>query len=56
MGLFSKPETDQAVAAYKKARAELERVSRRDRTESDDYLAANARVGETAVRLPWWRR
>lgn len=41
---------------YRAARRELERISRRDRTETDDYLAANSRVAEAERRVPWWRR
>lgn len=42
--------------AYKAARAELERISERDREETDDYLAANHAVIEAEKKLPWWQR
>jgi len=53
MKLFGDP---QAVADHKAAREELDRVSRRDRAETDDVLAANRRVVETEQNVPWWRR
>ena len=46
----------QAIADHREALAELERVSRRDRAETDDYLAANRRVIETEKNVPWYRR
>lgn len=46
----------QAIQEYKAAREDLERVSKRDREETDDYLAANARVVEAEKHVPWWRR
>ncbi|WP_170301595.1 hypothetical protein [Saccharopolyspora hirsuta] len=46
----------QAADEYKTAQAELEKVSRRDRTETDEYLAANDRVARAAQNVPWWRR
>ncbi len=41
---------------YRAARADLDRISRRDRTETDAYLAANDRVAEAERNVPWWRR
>lgn len=51
----------QAVAAHKKARAELERVSEADRKagrhwETEEYLDANDAVIETEQHVPFWRR
>ena len=46
----------QAIADHKAAKAELERVSKRDRAETDAYLAANRRVIETEKDVPWYRR
>jgi hypothetical protein len=46
----------QAVAEHKAAKTELERISKQDRTETDEYLAANRRVIETEKHVPWWRR
>lgn len=42
--------------AYKAAKAELERVSKRDREETDEFLAANHAVIEAEKNVPWWRR
>jgi len=49
-------ESKQAVQEHKAARANLERVSARDRTESDAYLAANRRVIETEQKVSVFRR
>ncbi len=46
----------QARDEHKNAKAELERVSKRDRAETDAYLKANKRVAETEKHVPWWRR
>ena len=46
----------QANEDYKPAKAELERISRRDKTETDDYLKANDAVVEAAKHVSWWRR
>ncbi len=46
----------EAVAEHKAAREELARVSAGIRTETPEYLAANARVIETEKNVPWWRR
>lgn len=57
MGLFSKdPQKDAAVKEHKDARRELERVSKRDGYESDDYLKANRRVIDAEKNVPWYRR
>lgn len=48
--------TPEARTAHREARDDLERVSRRDREESDEFLAANDRVIETEKDLPKWRR
>ncbi|MBQ0924610.1 hypothetical protein [Saccharopolyspora endophytica] len=53
---MSKRDRQQANDTYNKAKAELERVSRRDRTETDDYLAANDAVAEAAKNVSWLRR
>lgn len=42
--------------AYKAARAELERISRRDRCETDEFIAANRAVIKAEKKLPWWQR
>lgn len=46
----------QAIAEHKDARAELELISKRDRAETDAYIAANSRVAETEKNVPFWRR
>lgn len=43
-------------AKHRAAKDELERVSKRDRSETDDYLAANKRVAEAEKHVSWWRR
>ncbi|HKS46711.1 MAG TPA: hypothetical protein VJT49_16685 [Amycolatopsis sp.] len=53
---MGKAERKKAVAEHKKAKEELEQVSKRDRTETDAYLAANHRVIETEKNVAWWRR
>lgn len=53
MGLFSKTPAEREHANAKEA---LEEVSKRDRTESDDYLAANNRVAAAERHVPWWKR
>ncbi|MBA8827093.1 hypothetical protein FHX42_004477 [Saccharopolyspora lacisalsi] len=53
---MSKNSRKQAIADHKDAKEELERVSKRDRYESDDYLDANRKVVETEKHVPWWRR
>lgn len=47
-----------AVKAYSDARDELERVSRRDREETEAYHEANDAVWKALENpdLPWWRR
>lgn len=45
-----------AIAEHRAARAELEEISRRDRAETEEYLAANSRVAEAEQHVPWWRR
>ena len=62
MGLFSsktpeqKASDDKAIKTYKKAKAELERVSRRDREETEDYYRANKAVIDAEKNVPWWAR
>lgn len=34
----------------------MERVSRRDREETDDYVSANQAVIKAEKKLPWWQR
>lgn len=46
----------QAINEHKAAKKDLEEVSKRDRTETEDYHAANDRVIETEQHVPWWRR
>src|SRR5688500_16792961 len=46
----------EAVERYQTARAELERVSKRDREETPAYVEANAKVHELAEQVPWYRR
>lgn len=53
MGLFSKSEADRE---YANAKADLEEISKRDRAETDAYLAANDRVAKAEQNVPWWRR
>ncbi len=49
-------ESKKAVREHQAARAELERVSKRDKRESDDFLAANRRVAQTEKRVSVFRR
>jgi hypothetical protein len=57
MGLFKKiAGSPEARAQHSAAKAELDRISRRDRCESDDYLDANDRVAQAEKALPCWRR
>ncbi|SDP87971.1 hypothetical protein SAMN04487905_111154 [Actinopolyspora xinjiangensis] len=51
-----KQEKKAAIDEYRQAKAELDRISRRDGYESDDYLTANQRVAEAAEHVPWYRR
>lgn len=44
------------IAEYREAKAELERISKRDRYESNDYLRQNRRVAELEQQIPWHRR
>lgn len=44
------------VADLREARAELERISKRDREETEDFLAANNRVIEAEKHVSPWRR
>ena len=46
----------QAINEHKAAKQHLDEVSKRDRTETEDYHAANNRVIETEQHVPWWRR
>jgi hypothetical protein len=63
MGLFSgKPADSKANRAeYRKAKASLERINRRDkargvRAETAEWTRANRRVAKAADKLPWWQR
>lgn len=57
MRLFSRiAGTPAARSTHRKAKDELERVSRRDRDETDDYVEANKRVIDAEQDLPRWRR
>ncbi len=44
------------VADLREARAELERISKRDRSETEDFLDANDRVIEAERHVSPWRR
>lgn len=48
--------TSEARATYRDAKDELERVSKRDGAETDDYLDANSAVVQAEADLPWYRR
>ncbi|RAN92673.1 hypothetical protein GAR05_06165 [Micromonospora saelicesensis] len=50
------PQKAAAIKEHKDARAELERVSRRDRAETDAFLDANDRVIAAEKNVPWYRR
>jgi hypothetical protein len=52
--MATRQERKAAAAELRAARAELERVSRRDREETEDYFRANARVVEAEKHVPWW--
>lgn len=54
MGLFSKNSADKQE--IQDARAELEAVSKRDKSETQDYLRANRRVAEAEGNRSWWMR
>ncbi|MFE9192075.1 hypothetical protein ACFYL6_20965 [Micromonospora sp. NPDC007208] len=58
MGLFGSkdPQKTAAIQEHKDARAELERISRRDRAETDAFLDANDRVIAAEKNVPWYRR
>lgn len=56
MSKQSRQDRKRAIAEYWNAMDELERISKRDRYESDDYLAANKRVAEAEKHVSWWRR
>lgn len=51
-----KQDRKQAIADYQTKRDELERITRRDRAETDDYHQANQAVAEAAKNVPFWRR
>jgi hypothetical protein len=53
---MSKNARKQAIAEHQAAKQHLAAVSQRDRTETDEYLAANQQVVATEQRVPWWRR
>ncbi len=42
--------------AYKAARENLERVSKRDREETDAYFDAHDALVAAMAKLPWWQR
>lgn len=50
------PQKTAAIKEHKEARAELERISRRDRAETDAFLDANDRVIAAEKNVSWWRR
>lgn len=47
--------TSEARTEYREAKTELAQVAKRDRDETDDYLAANDRVVQAEQQLPRWR-
>lgn len=51
-----RPTIREGRAALREARAELNRISDRDRDETDAYLEANARVAAIEDSLPWIAR
>lgn len=53
---MSKQDRKQAIEDYQAKRAELERISKRDRAETDEYHAANQAVAEAEKNVPFWRR
>lgn len=53
---MDKQDKKDAIREHKAARAELERVSKRDREETDAYLVANQRVIDAEKNVPWYRR
>jgi hypothetical protein len=56
MARQSKEARKQAIADHKAARAELERISKRDGAETDEWLAANSRAIQTEANVPFYRR
>jgi len=48
--------TPAARATHRAARQHLDTVSRRDRDETPDYIAANDAVIDAEQNLPRWRR
>lgn len=46
----------EARTTYRAAKGDLERVTKRDRTDSDAYLDANSAVIKAEQNLPWYRR
>jgi len=46
----------EARKEYKNARANLNRVSRRDKSETDAYLVANKRVIKAEKNVKWWSK
>lgn len=46
----------QAIIEHKNAREELDRVSRRDRTETPAVTRAHQRVIESEKNVSWFRR
>lgn len=53
---MAKKDSPEARQEYKTARRDLERVSQRDRRETDAYLRANDRVIQAERNISWWRR
>ncbi|MDM4720128.1 hypothetical protein QTQ03_26545 [Micromonospora sp. WMMA1363] len=52
----SKDEKKAAIQRHRDARRELDRVSRKSRDVTPEYLAANRRVIDAEKNVPWWRR
>lgn len=49
-------ESRQAITDHQAAKDELQRVSRRDQTETPEFNAANQNVIDTEQRVSWFRR
>lgn len=55
MGLI-KSASREDLDAYRKAKANLERISLGKTDEDDEWRKANQAVADAAARLPWWQR
>ncbi|WP_018218228.1 hypothetical protein [Salinispora vitiensis] len=52
----SKDEKKAAIQRHRDARRELERISRKSKDVTAEYLDANSRVIAAEKDIPWWRR